>query len=292
MALIVGIHGMAQQYRSGYELVEEWLPALRGGLAAADHKDLADSVNDSNVRVCFFGELFRPRAALGAGFPPFDPSDLSSDIELGLLAELYNGAVERQPELGPPGRALGPLRANAKVMIDRLLQSRTFAGLAERAFIGNLKQVTQFLGDSATKEKVLARAHDEIDDTTKVIIGHSLGSVVAYEYLCRYQPSTVELLITAGSPLGIPNVIFHRLTPTPTDAGGAWPGVVTRWVNVADANDVVALRAQLAGLFPPPPGMEAIVDEPVVNGRRPHAIRRYLNAEQTGAALASMLARS
>jgi alpha-beta hydrolase superfamily lysophospholipase len=98
-------------------------------------------------------------------------------------------------------------------MAERLLRSRTFARLiAERAFVGNVKQLTQFLDSPQTKSKVLARVDEEIDDSTRIVIGHSLGLVVAYEYLCRYQPAGVELFVTFGSPLGIPNVIFTRLT--------------------------------------------------------------------------------
>ena len=85
-----------------------------------------------------------------------------------------------------------------------------------------------------------------------MLIGHSLGSVVAYEYVCRYRPPSVELLVTLGSPLGIPKLVFDRLTPVPADGAGAWPGPVAGWVNVADPDDIVALRKQLAGLFPGP----------------------------------------
>ena len=101
------------------------------------------------------------------------------------------------------------------------------------------------------KAQVLAKVHEEVDHSTRVVIGHSLGSVVAYEYLCGYRPSSVELLVTLGSPLGIPNLVFDRLTPAPADGLGAWPGGVASWVNVADRDDIVALRKQLAGLFGP-----------------------------------------
>ena len=83
-----------------------------------------------------------------------------------------------------------------------------------------------------------------------MVIGHSLGSVVAYEYLCHDRPASVELLVTLGSPLGIPNVVFDKLTPAPVGGAGAWPGMVAAWVNVADPDDIVALRKDLAPLFP------------------------------------------
>jgi hypothetical protein len=290
MPKIVGIHGIAQQYKGGNELRAEWLPALKDGLIVAGHRDAADAVGDEDVRVSFFGNLFRPPGAMGAEFPPSTAADLTSDVEVELLTELYDEAVAQEPALGPPPGALGSVRVGVQVMAERLLRSRTFARLiSERALVGNLRQVTQFLDVPQTKDNVLVRVHEEIDDSTRILIGHSLGSVVAYEYLCRYQPPGIEVLVTLGSPLGIPNVIFNRLSPTPGEAGGEWPAAVRRWVNVADPDDVVALRKQLAELFPPPLGVDPVADELVNNGDKPHAIRPYLNAEPTGAALATVL---
>jgi len=174
-------------------------------------------------------------------------------------------------------------------MLERLLRSATFARVAQRAFIGNLKQVTRFLGDRLVKDLVLARVHEQMGESTRVLIGHSLGSVVAYEYVCRYQPPSVRLLVTLGSPLGIPGLVFDRLTPIPADGRGAWPGAVAGWVNVADPNDIVALRKQLAELFPGPSPSKAVDDRLVDNGDQPHAIDRYLNARQAGSALGDVL---
>lgn len=174
-------------------------------------------------------------------------------------------------------------------MLDRLLRSRIFAGVAQRALIGDLKQVTAFLNNPGMKERVLERTSRELTPDTKVIIGHSLGSVVAYEFLARFAPPQVKLLVTVGSPLGIPNLVFDKLTPAPVNGTGAWPGTVKGWVNIADSDDVVALRKQLAPLFPPPPGVPEIEDHLVDNGKDPHGIAPYLNARPSGQALAGLL---
>jgi alpha-beta hydrolase superfamily lysophospholipase len=78
-----------------------------------------------------------------------------------------------------------------------------------------LKQVTAFLTDRSVKDLALARVREQVGAGTRVLIGHSLGSVVAYEYVCRYRSPSVELLVTLGSPLGIPGLVFDRLTPVP-----------------------------------------------------------------------------
>jgi hypothetical protein len=289
MPRVLGVHGIAQQYRSGPELTREWLAALRGGLEVAGFRATADGLAETDVRVAFFGDLFRPKGALAGGEPPYTPGDVEPGLERDLLEAWYGAAVEHDPSLGRPPGAMGPGRVAAQAMLERLLRSRTFAGVAQRGFIGNLKQVTAFLATPDVKERALQRLADEVTSDTRVIIGHSLGSVVVYEYIARSRPPQVELLVTLGSPLGIPNLVFERLTPAPADGVGAWPGRVAGWVNVADPDDVVALRKQLAPLFPAPDGGAGVEDHLVDNGEEPHASSRYLNAAPTGAALGRLL---
>lgn len=138
---------------------------------------------------------------------------------------------------------------------------------------------------SRVKKAVLATVRERVTADTQVAIGHSLGSVVAYEYLCQDQAASVKLLAPAGSPLGIPNVVFDRLTPAPVCGKGRWPGTVAAWVNVADRDDLVALRKDLEPLLPGPlPGIK-VTDRLVDDGDDPHAIGPYLSARQIGAAL-------
>jgi hypothetical protein len=286
MVVIVGVHGIGQQFRGGYQLGTVWYDALRDGLVAAGYRSAA-ALAPAEMRVAFFGDLFRPPGTMGQE-PPYSTADIQPGLEYDLLAEFYQAAVAREPSPGPRPGDMGAGRGAAQVMLERLLRSRTFSGLAQRALIGNLKQVTWFLTDSSKKDRVLARLNEQVDDSTRVVIGHSLGSVVAYEYLCRYRPPSVKLLVTLGSPLGIPNLVFDRLTPAPADGVGAWPGGVVGWTNVADSNDVVALRKQLAGLFCGPAA--AVVDDRMVNnGDQPHAIDRYLSARETGSSLGRVL---
>jgi hypothetical protein len=286
---IVGVHGIAQQFKGGYELGSVWYDGIRDGLRAAGHEELAQGLAAEDVRVSFFGNLFRPGGAMAASDPPYTAADLTPGEERDLLRVLYEAAVKQDPSLAAPAGAMAPGREAVQFMLARLLRSRSFAGIAERAMVGNLKQVTAFLSDRPVKDKVMGRVHDAIDASTCVLVGHSLGSVVAYEYLCRYSPPSVRLLVTLGSPLGIPNLVFERLTPAPIHGKGAWPGTAAHWVNVADANDIVAMRKRLADLFGVSSAGEAVADRSVENGGEPHSIARYLNTDATGSALASIL---
>jgi len=287
--VIVGIHGIAQQYRGPYQLADVWLSGIRDGLFAAGHDDTARALSPEDVRVAFFGDLFRPPGTMATTDPPYTASDIRPGPERNLLAALYAAALAGDPALGEPTGAMRPGVVSVEFMLARLARSKTFARVAQRAFIRDLKQVTAFLANPAVKQAVLRRVREQIGPDTRVLIGHSLGSVVAYEYLCQDQRRPVELLITVGSPLGIPNVVFDRLTPTPIAGAGAWPGRVVGWVNVADRDDIVALRKDLASLFPGTrPGVR-VLDRLVDNGDEPHAIGRYLSAAQTGSALGDVL---
>jgi hypothetical protein len=289
MAGIVGIHGIGQQFRGGYQLGTVWYEAIRDGLAAADQRAAAEALAPADLRVAFFGDLFRPPGTMGDAGPPYSAADVQRGPELDLLTAFYQAAVAQDPSLGVPKEAMPAGRVAAQVMLDRLARRPTFARIAQRAFIGNLKQVTAFLTDYTIKQNVLAQVREHVRDDTHVLIGHSLGSVVAYEYLCNDHPATVELLVTLGSPLGIPNVVFDKLTPTPVGGLGAWPGRVAAWVNVADLDDIVALRKDLAPLFLGTAQVRQVDDRLVDNGDEPHAVDRYLNTRQAGSAIGDVL---
>ncbi|MFD3722106.1 hypothetical protein [Streptomyces sp. NPDC058674] len=283
MALIVGVHGIGQQYTGSFELRSLWFPALQDGLANAGHTERAGTLTEDVLHVSFFGDLLRPgEGAMGAGTPPYTSADVAAGPERELLEIWHDAVLAQEPELAPGDGAMGPGRVTAKVMLSRLAKSSVFTGISERLLIGNLKQVTRFLKDEEFKKLVLERLNAEIKGDTRVLIGHSLGSIVAYEYLCRYRPSSVNAFITLGSPLGIDKMIFEKLTPRPEKGVGVWPGEVKRWVNIADTDDVVALTTELAPLFDGSPAAASVEDVLVDNGNKPHAITRYLTAKATG----------
>jgi hypothetical protein len=95
-------------------------------------------------------------------------------------------------------------------------------------------------------------------------------------------------LVTLGSPLGLPNLVFDRLQPEPRAPGegirGRWPGPVLTWTNIADAGDVVAAVEDLRPLFG-----DAIRQIRVHNGSHAHDMRPYLTERMTGSAIVAGL---
>ena len=174
-------------------------------------------------------------------------------------------------------------------MVAGLLRSGLLAGMTERVLVGNLKQVVSYQKDSNVRDQIRARLEEAVDEETRVLIGHSLGSVITYEYLAAGLAPQVQLHLTCGSPLGIPRVIFDRLTPEPSRGIGNWAGSVRRWVNLADSGDFVAMVKSISPLFESGPDGRAIEDFRVMNGGKAHSCRRYLNSVETGSAIGSVL---
>ena len=117
-------------------------------------------------------------------------------------------------------------------------------------------------------------------------MGHSLGSVVAYEALrARRAEEGLPLLITLGSPLGL-SAINRRLRQPP-----AYPAAVRRWVNLAAPDDVVAARPDLLCAFDHhrPAGAELDRTWKVDNGSEPHHAGHYLTTSSCGHAVADAL---
>jgi pimeloyl-ACP methyl ester carboxylesterase len=122
-----------------------------------------------------------------------------------------------------------------------------------------------------------------LDDDTRLVIGHSLGSVLVWE-ACQALGQPLPMLVTLGSPLGLDNVIYPRLRPQPP----TWPPPVQRWVNVAHPDDVVAVDPDLGWLFPAPSGLTVESYTPRSKHEH-HAAAGYLDEQATGRAVADAL---
>lgn len=111
-------------------------------------------------------------------------------------------------------------------------------------------EVAAYLTDQGRRERVRDTVADAIRrNRPRVVVAHSLGSVVAYETLWAHPDLEVELLITLGSPLGMRDVVFERLLPAPVNGRGERPKGVHRWVNIADEHDIAAIPPALAASF-------------------------------------------
>ncbi|MFF8871132.1 lipase family protein [Streptomyces massasporeus] len=285
MARIVCVHGVGKQQAGEETLLREWVPALRDGMARAG---ATAQVSDGDVTMAFYGDLFLPPGRLLAGDDlHLSWWDVSTGWETDLLLEWWGHAAAAEPHIVAPDtrNLLSGTSRTVQAALLALSQSRFFAGLAEKALISDLKQTHRYLTDPALRTTARDRVRALIGPDTRVVVAHSLGSVVAYEALCAEPGHTVRSFVTLGSPLGIRNLIFDRIEPLPVRGRGSWPGPAsTSWTNVADARDVVALAKDLRPCFGPD-----VTCHLVPNGSRAHDATHYLTKQVTGAALATGL---
>jgi pimeloyl-ACP methyl ester carboxylesterase len=281
VSLIVGVHGIGQQLLGEETLKKDWLPALRDGLNRVDAK----LDKDADFSCAFYGDLFRPKGAKALGLPPYTAADIQGWWEEEFVLALWEETARIEPELrGTGAKAKARAPRSAQWALRKLVSSRTLGWVGERALTAFVKQAGRYFDDPTLRQEIRKRAAKAIGADTKVVVGHSLGSVVAYEVLCAAPDSSVTTLVTLGSPLAIPRLFFDRLVPAPTKGVGNWPACLERWFNIADRGDVVALVKKLRGPFG-----DRVVDQPVHNGGSAHNVVPYLTADKTGEAIAAGL---
>lgn len=257
---------------------------LAGGDSAAE------KIIDSGVRCAFYGDLFRPRGRYLSGTATWVDPDGLDDFERDLLFLWWERAAATDSRvIGPGERTLGRTPRSVKGALRALSNARFLSGLADQMLLGALRQVRRYITDPEIREAAISRVTDLVGPETRIIIAHSLGTVVAYEALCANPDWQVRALVTLGSPLGIRGLIFDRLTPAPKrdefgTLKGDWPGRVREWTNIADAGDVVALVEDLRPLFD-----GEMVCAMVHNDAKAHDVSPYLTAVETGQAICSGL---
>jgi pimeloyl-ACP methyl ester carboxylesterase len=245
VARIVLVHGAFNELWGPNELKARWLPALRDGLW---HHGV--DLDSADVDVCFYGDLFRRHPG----------TDADRQLE-----QSRAGIAEALSDL-PGADALSALgNAANEAAFDRLVD-----------------MVTIMTTEPDLRDRLRERIESVVHDDTRVLVGHSLGSVLSYTALANHPNWPVRTFVTLGSPLGAP-MVFDQLEPPPVDGRGVWPGPVQRWVNVRALHDMAA-GVSLVERFGPR------VEEHIIdNGHRAHAPEPYLNCIVTGAAIAEAL---
>lgn len=202
-------------------------------------------------------EQFRSdlRAEMEAEFGELDPGMAS------LLDRLIDEEATLEEEDPPQDSGL-------EALPTRWLRTRALRRLTKRF----AKDVYRYFFEGADTD-MKARVQEQLDDLDGpiVVVGHSLGSIVAYDVLNELAEGSkdIRLYLTVGSPLGMKEVQDHLSQPqrVPPDVG--------TWTNLSDRKDVVALDATLKGEFAPE---DKVTDHKVDNWtNNNHSIQGYLD---------------
>jgi pimeloyl-ACP methyl ester carboxylesterase len=256
-------------------MADTWGPALLGGVElAAGARDVLPA---SDLDFVAYGDVFRPAGRfLDGGVPPFTADDVDPRLEAELLLAWWRAAADSDPQVtAPDGRSLGAA-ASVRAAVLALAGARFLARVSERVLVFWLKQVSAYFTQPQVRAQIQERFAAAIGPETRVVVAHSLGSVVAYEALCAHPQWPVTDFVTVGSPLAVPHIVTDRLRPPP----GPVEPAVARWVNITDDGDFVALQPKLRRVFG-----DRVTDVGISNGIKAHEVHRYLSAAETGTAV-------
>src|SRR5438445_4109294 len=188
-----------------------------------------------------------------------------------LLVRSHDGT--RGPRARGYGARVLPIPAPLRRWITRVLTG---------AF---LRDVNDFLFSADRREAMEAALRERLraGGGPFVVVGHSQGSMIAYDVLRQMSPEEchVALFVTLGSPLGLDEV--QDVVRGWTGARGRLPipRCVDRWINGADPWDLVAADPTLADDFDPEGKIRDLPD--IVNPDRrnnPHSASGYLHIRQ------------
>jgi hypothetical protein len=83
-----------------------------------------------------------------------------------------------------------------------------------------------------------------------MLIAHSMGSIIAYDVMINNPQFKINTVITIGSPLGLPIITSRLYAEQKVKGDLAMPeNVISKWYNLSDPRDYVALDHTLADDF-------------------------------------------
>ena len=207
---IVVMHGAGRGSGKPNVAAQQLHDALVSGLRAAG----LTNAEEQDVRLAFYGELGREGQSADNARP--------TDLQLAIAHEvLANGGVDEQAGVGR--------------LADLVTRLHEVAGADKHVLTRFLIDVDAYFGSPDVRERALEAARSACLESSgpTVLLGHGLGSVIAYDLLTTDESEAlhVESLLTFGSPLGLPSIRkqvewTHPQTPFP-------PGV-RRWIDVAN----------------------------------------------------------
>ena len=284
------VHGIAQGGKDPAELEKTWIDTLRKGYENAKIPFPASLTVDFpyygdalDARVAK-SQLPLPQQIVPKGGGATDPYE---DFLRGSLEEMKQGAsisdAEVAAEAGPiPATEKGIQNWRLTQAIARVIDKRhpRFTSDTIERF---LRDVYLYVANRSVEREINAIVTAKLTSEPTIVIGHSLGTVVAYKVL-QEQAGKINLrrFITVGSPLGI-RTISSRLGVL------NYPPAELDWYNAYDDGDIVALNPLEDPWFKTDP---AIKNYSGVNNttENQHGIIGYLNDATVARCVAEALA--
>ena len=245
---LVFVHGRSQEGREPGQLRREWILALEKGLEAIG----APQVAEDTVAFPYYGDVLFELASdtakaessilqdKGAAPPALGDEEQQFMQAVVFALARQHGITDRQIAREAFGDTVELGVQNWRAVIAALRLLDLVPGVTSVSVQLIARDVWYYLTRPGLRATVNAIVDSAIPiDEPCVIVGHSLGSIIAYNVLMdRPIRANVKRLITLGSPLGI-EAIYKRL-PTNSHPRKA-PTGVAKWFNARAPLDAVAL---------------------------------------------------
>lgn len=231
------IHGVT---RAGSAADDSWATAVESTMALQGFARPSDRGIES-ITIDYRGEFTKdlerselpPRTDGALAKTALSDARAAYEIRRGLVSRNLRHLVPRGPAQGwaqVPDNA-ADLAAQAVPLLLKPLR----------------EQARRYSTDEKLRRAVITRTLDQMPDTGHlVIVGHSLGSVVALDVIPRLAPDVEVSLVTVGSPLSMSSYWGHVKF-----AGDRFPiDRMRSWVNVFDATDPVTSGRGVSSRFP------------------------------------------
>jgi pimeloyl-ACP methyl ester carboxylesterase len=249
--VVLLVHGRGMLTRDTAETRKMWLDALTSGGKKATALPL---LNERDVRVVWYADVLDPRSSAGCDYAANDPR------------------ARRSASIDPDLKSLVSTVGSLFDMITSLV-----ADTENVSHLRALSADASFLGDSRKRCASEQRLAEAIDGARRegrpvILVAHSLGSLVAYDYLSsRSDTGLVQRFITVGAMVGA-NELRQLLIGGDASDTLARPAGVKSWINIRHDNDLFATSISTGrNVIATPPS-----DEP-----DPHELVGYLRGPVT-----------
>lgn len=284
------VHGRGQGGKNAEELKQTWIDTLRLGYKDADipfpepltvdFPYYGDAL-DERVRL---SNLPLPRTIVPKGDGDADPYE---EFLRGALKDMQRSARISDDDVAKeagdiPATEKGIQNWRLTQALTRLLDRR-FGDFSSHTIETFLRDVYLYVTNRVVAKQINAIVAEKLTDEPTVVVGHSLGTVVAYKVLLE-QGARVKLrrYVTVGSPLGV-QTIASRLGVL------KYPPADLLWYNAYDPGDIVALNPLAEPYFKTTPTISNYGG--VTNDTdNQHGIIGYLNDKTVARSIAEAMA--
>jgi hypothetical protein len=281
---LVLLHGRGQHGADPAQMKAEWLAALTRGL----RKNGLSPPADDGVRLAYYGDALQQlTAGMSTSAAPVISRGQAGDDGLreflGDVAreaqqrfEITDSQVAADSETTATERGMGSWPWTLAVLraVDRRVPAAGAVGI-----FAVFSDVWAYLSNPGVRAHINDGVSRSLSpDAESVVVGHSLGSVVAYSLLRTEGEARgwrVPLLVTVGSPLAV-SAVKDRVRAL---ASLRCPPCAARWVNARCERDAVALHPLTPAHFPLSPAEPAIDNHETARdpAQPPHSVLAYLS---------------